>query len=260
MDTLRELWYFFLANLRASYFGAFLLTLFLVSEFIAIPLITRFDFIFLAAVTYQIATLLFRLETPKEFLVIIIFHALATIMELYKTHPSIGSWTYPGVEETFFAIGTVPLFTGFLYSAVGSYISRAFQILHLQYLYFPPFYHISIVASLIYFNFFTHHFWFDLRYLLFFYIAILFWRTEVRFLVHKKQRRLPFLVTAFLTAFFIWIAENISTFSRIWLYPSQVDAWHPVSVEKMGSWFLLLILNFALVALLYKTQLIRKTL
>ena len=38
------------------------------------------------------------------------------------------------------------------------------------------------------------------------------------------------------------------TFSRAWIYPDQVDGWSPVSIAKMGSWFLLMIISFVLVA------------
>src|SRR3546814_3089959 len=37
--------------------------------------------------------LAFRLETPKEALVILIFHFVGTVMELFKT--AAGSWQYP---------------------------------------------------------------------------------------------------------------------------------------------------------------------
>src|SRR5690606_4473501 len=136
-----------------SYFGAFLLSIFLLTELVTIPVISRYDFIFLAAVGFQLCALTFRFERPREFAVIIIFHLLATGMELFKTHPAIGSWTYPGVETAVFALATVPLFTGFLYSAVGSYISRAFMFLNLSYERFPAYYHLWILAILIYLNF-----------------------------------------------------------------------------------------------------------
>lgn len=47
--------------------------------------------------------------------VITIFHVVGTAMEVFKTHA--GSWVYP--EENFFRIGGVPLFSGFMYAAVG---------------------------------------------------------------------------------------------------------------------------------------------
>jgi uncharacterized membrane protein YoaT (DUF817 family) len=250
-----ELWYFFLASVRASYFGAFLLTIFLLTEIVTVPFVSRFDFIFLAAVGFQVCALLFGFEKPREFFVIIIFHVLATGMELFKTHPSVGSWMYPAVAGSVFALNTVPLFSGFLYSAIGSYISRAFQFLNLTYERFPAYYHTWILAALIYINFFTHHFFYDIRYFLFAYVFVIFFKTTVRFQVYKKERRMPFLLTVFLTAFFVWIAENVGTVTRVWLYPSQIEEWHLVSFGKMGSWFLLLILSFALVTIIYRNRL-----
>ena len=115
-----ELCYFFIANLRASFFGAFLLSVFLITEVVTVPFISRYDFIFIVAVGYQICMLVFRFERLREFFVIILFHILATCMELFKTHPAVGSWAYPDIGNASLVLGTVPLFTGFLYSAVGS--------------------------------------------------------------------------------------------------------------------------------------------
>jgi len=252
-----ELWYFFLANLRASYFGGFLLSIFLLTEIVSVPYITRYDVIFLSAVGFQICALLFQFEKPREFFVIILFHLLATGMELFKTHPEIGSWTYPGMEGVVFALWTVPLFSGFLYSAVGSYISRAFTFLKLSYENFPAYYHLWILALLTYVNFFTHHFVYDVRYFLFAYVFIIFFKTKVHFQVYEKVRSMSFVVTALLVAVFVWIAENVGTFTKIWLYPSQLQEWHFVSFGKLGSWFLLLILSFALVSIIYRDKLKR---
>jgi len=250
-----ELWHFFIANLRASYFGAFLLSLFLVTEVVTVPLISRYDFIFLGAIGFQICALLLRFEKIKEFFVILIFHVLATGMELFKTHPAIGSWVYPDANSALFVLATVPLFSGFLYSAVGSYISRAFVFLKLSFENFPAYFHLWILATLIYLNFFTHHFFYDIRYFLFAYVIIIFFKTRVDFQVYQRQRSMPFLLTALLTAFFVWIAENIGTFTSIWLYPNQLEYWHLVSLNKTGSWFLLLILSFALVSIIYRDKL-----
>ncbi len=254
-----ELWHFFVANLRASYFGVFLLSIFLLTQFVAIPFISRYDLIFLAAVGFQICVLVFRFEKLREFFIILLFHLLATGMELFKTHPAIGSWVYPGVASAVFVVGTVPLFTGFLYSAIGSYISRAFVFLKLSYEQFPNYVHLWILAVLVYINFFTHHFFFDIRYLLFAYIFAVFFKTKIHFEVYTKRRTMPFLLAAFLTALFVWMAENVGTFTHIWLYPSQIAYWQLVSFEKTGSWFLLLILSFALVSIIYRDKLNNKT-
>lgn len=252
-----ELWDFFIANLRSSSFGVFLLALFLFTEVMNIPGFSRYDVIFLAAVVYQGCALILGFERLKEFLVIIVFHVLATGMEFFKTSPAVASWSYPAVGDALFVIGTVPLFTGFLYSAIGSYISRAFVFLKLRYEQFPAYPHLWMLSGLIYLNFFTHHYLLDIRYFLFAYALIVFFRTSVYFTVRTKERSMPFLVTVLLTAFFVWLAENIGTRTRIWLYPGQLEAWHLVSLNKLGSWFLLLVLSFALVTIIYRDRIYR---
>jgi uncharacterized membrane protein YoaT (DUF817 family) len=205
----------------------------------------------LLAVSTQLFLWLTKRETGEEIRVILLFHILATAMELFKTNPAIGSWSYPEHRTAIFAIATVPLFTGFLYSAVGSYISRAWKELRLRYTNYPKTIYVALLAAAIYINFFTHHFFYDIRYILFAVCAVLFWRTTVSFTAYKKERSMPFLLSAFLSAFFIWIAENIGSFSNVWLYPDQITEWHMVSLSKMGSWFLLLIVSFVLVGLVH---------
>jgi uncharacterized membrane protein YoaT (DUF817 family) len=60
---------------------------------------------------------------------------------------------------------------------------------------------------------------------------------------------MPLLLGLVLVSLFIWFSENIGTFTKIWLYPSQRQGWSMVSVDKLGSWFLLLIISYTLVSL-----------
>ncbi len=244
-----EFWYFFQKNLRATIFGSALLFFILITHFVKIPFLSNYDFIFLMAILIQIFLLATKIESFKEFKIIFLFHIVATIMEIFKTHPDIASWNYPQLKDAYFVIMTVPLFTGFLYSAVGSYISRAWDLLELKFLNYPKKIYTFFLALIIYLNFFTHHFFYDFRYLIFLVILVLFWKTKIEFLVYKKQRKIHFLIAGFLTAVFIWLAENIGTYSKIWLYPNQADGFKIVSFEKIGSWFLLLIISFVLVSL-----------
>ena len=68
----------------------------------------RYDFLFLCAVGFQLLLIATRLEHPREIVVILMFHVLATGMELFKTAPGIGSWNYPG--PALIRIAGVPLF------------------------------------------------------------------------------------------------------------------------------------------------------
>ena len=146
-----------------------------------------------------------------------------------------------------FKILTVPLFAGFMYSAVGSFFSRSLRLYHVSFQHLPRFSAMLTLAVLSYINFMSKFFVPDIRYLLFAWSIVLFWKTKIGFELQQHRFQLPMLPVLLLLAFIIWIAENISTFYQIWLYPSQVDAWHMVGWGKLGSWYLLLLLSLVLV-------------
>lgn len=210
----------------------------------------RYDFITLAAILIQLAMIGLRLETWEEVKVIAAFHVVGTAMELFKTH--IGSWTYP--EPAVLRIGGVPLFTGFMYAAVGSYMARVWRIFEFRLPGYPRSAAAGALAITIYLNFFTHHWVPDARWLLLALMAWLFWRTRVVFRVWREDRWMPVLLGWFLVALFIWFAENIATLSRAWVYPSQEQGWHIVSPAKLVAWYLLMFISFVLVASIHRRE------
>ena len=167
-------------------------------------------------------------------------------MEIFKT--SVGSWIYP--EPNFFRIGGVPLFSGFMYSCIGSYLCRAWRLFGFRFSHHPRRSSLIALSVAIYANFFAHHFMPDLRWLLFAASAALFGRTTVHFRVWRSYRSMPLLLGLLLVSLFIWFSENIGTFTRIWLYPSQRHGWSMVSPDKLGSWFMLLVISYTLVSLI----------
>lgn len=205
--------------------------------------LARYDFLFLVALIIQIGMLAFKLETWGEAKVILIFHVVGTIMEIFKTHA--GSWIYP--EANIFRIGGVPLFSGFMYAAVGSYMARINRIFDIRLERYPSSPLTILLAVAIYANFFTHHFLPDIRIALFAATIILFWRTTMHYRVFRFRHKMPLLVAFFLVALFIWAAENIGTWSRAWIYPAQAHGWALVSFAKLGSWYLLMIISVVLV-------------
>ncbi|MEM7358366.1 MAG: DUF817 domain-containing protein [Pseudomonadota bacterium] len=245
----REFWLFGMKQAYACVFGGFLLGVMILSS-VWYPLesLHRYDFLFLAAVAFQITLLATGLETPREGLVIVVFHIVATVMEIFKTSDGINSWQYP--EEFIFGIGNVPLFAGFMYSAVGSYIARIWRIFDFQYSHYPNKTATLCLVTLIYLNFFAHHFFWDLRWVLFAVTFYLFYRTNIYFCVMQSYRSMPILLGWFLVALFIWIAENIATYTNIWIYPSQAEEWNLVPLAKLSSWYLLMLLSFVLVSLI----------
>jgi uncharacterized membrane protein YoaT (DUF817 family) len=241
-----ELLLFGVLQAWACLFAGVLLVAILATKFawpVGAP-VARYDLLFLVALATQGALLALKMERIEEAKVILIFHVVATLMELFKTAK--GSWIYP--EANLIRIAGVPLFSGFMYSAVGSYIARCWRLFEFRFSHYPPVWTTWLLAALIYVNFFTHHFVIDLRYGLLAFAAIIYGRTVIHFTIDRVPRRMPLLAGFFLVALFIWFAENISSFSAIWLYPHQLKAWTPVSLGKLGSWFLLMIISFVLVA------------
>ena len=209
--------------------------------------LARNDFLVLAAVAIQVLMVVFRLETLRELRVIVIFHIVGTGMELFKT--DVGSWIYEG--EGLLRIGGVPLYSGFMYAAVGSYMVRVYRMFDLRFERYPRRWITAVLAALIYLNFFTHHYVADARYLLSAAVLVVYGRTWMRFTVFRSTLRMPLVVAFLLVAVFIWLAENVATWSNAWAYPDQADGWQLVSVAKLGSWFLLMMISVVLVAWVY---------
>ena len=241
---------------RACVFAGTLLALILLSR-MAYPFegLARYDFLFCAALALQIFLVASGLEEKREVVVIALFHGVATAMELFKTSDAIGSWHYP--EACVLAIGTVPLFAGFMYSAVGSYIARVWRIFDFRFEHFPPLGALLVIAVLAYANFFSHHFIADIRWPLLVAILLLMRRTTVWFTVVETPRRMPLSLGLGLVALFIWFAENLATLGGIWLYPNQATTWHMVSPQKILAWFLLMFMSFVMVAALHRRELRR---
>jgi uncharacterized membrane protein YoaT (DUF817 family) len=236
----------------ACLFGGAMLAL-LLATFLFYPQdapLSRYDFLVLAAIAIQAIMLLSGLETWEEARIILVFHIVGTLMELFKTQA--GSWIYP--EDSLLRIGAVPLFSGFMYAAVGSYLARVWRIFAFRFTHFPPLWLQGLLAAIIYVNFFAHHWLPDVRLALFAATLLIYGRAWVRFRPDAAWRSMPLIVGFLLVALFIWFAENLGTFARAWAYPGQEDGWEMVSFAKLGSWYLLMIISFVLVATVHRTH------
>ncbi|WP_114395360.1 DUF817 domain-containing protein [Oleisolibacter albus] len=236
----------------ACLYGGLLLALLLGTSLVypRDAVLARYDALTLAALVLQVVLIRTRLETREEAVVIGLFHLVGTGMELFKT--AMGSWIYP--EPSLLRLGGVPLFTGFMYAAVGSYIARAWRLFDFRFTRHPPLAATVLFAAACYGNFFSHHVLPDLRWALFLAAALLFGRCWVHFRIWNAYRRMPLLLGFGLVALFIWLAENIGTFAGAWIYPHQAGGWAPVSPAKMGSWFLLMLISYVLVTLVNRPR------
>lgn len=241
-----EFLYFGIKEARACLFvGLFFAAVFSVPRagILGIP---RYDVLLVIALAIQAGMVWAKLETWDEVKAITVFHLVGFALEVFKTSSGIQSWSYNDFAYT--KVLGVPLFAGFMYAAVGSYIIQAWRLFDLRILHHPPYWMATVVALLIYANFFTHHYIGDYRW----YIAActlgLYARATVVFRPLDRDRKMPLLLSFVLIGFFIWLAENISTFFGIWTYPHQMGAWSAVHVSKWSSWSLLVIMTFTIVA------------
>ena len=241
-----EFLYFGIKQARACLFvGLFFAAVFTVPRggVLGIP---RYDLLLMVALGIQGWMVLSGLESVDELKAITIFHLVGFALEVFKTSPGIGSWSYPDAGYT--KLFGVPLFSGFMYAAVGSYIIQSWRLLDLRIRHHPPYWMAALIALAIYANFFTHHYIADLRWYLAACALGLYARTSVTYRPLDRDRSMPLLLSFLLIGFFIWLAENISTFFRIWSYPEQLGAWTTVHVGKWSSWSLLVIMTFTIVA------------
>ena len=230
----------------ACTFGALLLAT-MVAVHLTLPPGDRNDVLTIAAVVIQVAMLVFGLETVRELRVVLVFHVVGTVMEVFKTH--VGSWEYGA--DGWLVVAGVPLFSGFMYGAVGSYMVRVVRLFDLRFDRYPRQWLLVVVAVGTYANFFAHHFVRDARWPLLVLVVVLFARTTMHVRVHRATLRMPVLAAMLLVALFIWSAENVATWAGAWSYPAQVAAWHPVAPTKIVAWLLLMVISVALVSWLY---------
>lgn len=239
---------FLLKSISAALFGILLLLAFMITAPMAEQSywgLYRYDYLLIFSLLVQAILLYFKLETWAEAKVIALFHLLGFVMELFLTHPAIASWHYP--QPAVLKIETVPLFAGFMYSAVGSFFARSLRLFQVEFLHLPKFSILLTLAIIAYLNFMTKYFIWDIRNILFIVSILLFIKTTAVFKLKHYTLKVPMLLLLIVLAFIIWLAENVSTFYKIWLYPNQIEIWKMVSWQKMGSWYLLLLLSLVFV-------------
>jgi len=225
------------------------------SKYLHIPY--QYDVILVVCIGVQAILVYTGLETVDELKVISLFHIIGLFLELFKVHH--GSWAYP--EAAITKIAGVPVYSGFMYSSVASYICQAWKRFDLRFHNWPPGKITFTLAAIIYLNFFLHHYWADIRWIIIASLFPIFRKSYVTFSVNKTIYRMNVITSYFLIGFFIWLAENISTFFGAWQYPDQQMGWQMVHLSKISSWFLLVIISIIIVANLkhikYPTEALR---
>jgi uncharacterized membrane protein YoaT (DUF817 family) len=243
---IREFLYFGIKEARACLFVALFFTAMMLTPRTGILGLPRYDVLLIVALLIQLVMVWTKLESLDELKAICVFHIVGFALEAFKVSSAIKSWGYPDFGYT--KVLSVPLFSGFMYAAIGSYIIQAWRLFDLRIEHHPPYWMAGLISLLIYANFYTHHYIGDYRWYLAAIALGLFARTTVIFRPYDRDRRMPLLLAFVLIGFFIWLAENIGTFWGVWKYPNQLGAWSAVHVGKWSSWSLLVIMTFSLVA------------
>ncbi|MBC1395215.1 DUF817 domain-containing protein [Listeria welshimeri] len=244
MKFFRLLWIFTWKQALCCIFPGIIFLSLALTKLINLPFIPRYDLLLIICLLTQILLIKFDLETWDELKVIMVFHVIGLILEVYKVH--MGSWSYP--DDGLMKIAGVPLYSGFMYSSIASYICQAWKRFDLKMTNWPNIWLITALCVAIYGNFFTHHFIIDSRWVLIVLVLLLFRKTYVYFKVSATQLKMPLSLSFLCIAFFIYLAENIASFYGAWAYPDQLVAWRPVHVSKITSWYLLVIISIIIVA------------
>jgi uncharacterized membrane protein YoaT (DUF817 family) len=250
MAFIRELTAFGYKEALSCLFPAFIFGMLAITKLVPLPFIARYDLLLLACIFMQYVMYRLGMESTRELLVICFFHLLGISMEIFKV--SHGAWAYP--EPAYTKFMGVPLYSGFMYASVASYICQAWRYFDLRLEGWPSVPQSSGFACAIYGNFYSNAYLQDARLIIIPLLILSFWKTSVRFTTNGIQRRMPMVISFVLIAFFLWIAENVGTFFGAWRYPYQEGGWSMVRLQLMSSWFLLVIVSVIIVALLKKFE------
>ena len=244
-----ELWYFGLKQMRAGLFAEFFFMAVFLMPREGVFGLPRYDALLLFALCLQAWMIVRGIESWAEARTILFFHLAGFTLGVFKVSSGIQSWVYP--DFAYSKVFGVPLFSGFMYAAVGSYLMQAWRIFNVRIIHHPPYWMTATLAMALYANFFTHHYIADYRWYLAIFALGLYARCWVFFTPLDRERRMPLLLAFILIGLLIWIAENIATFFSIWRYPDQIGVWSTVQIDKWSAWTLLSMLSFSIVTSLH---------
>ncbi|MFE7778194.1 DUF817 domain-containing protein [Streptomyces sp. NPDC057445] len=241
VGAMSQLVRFAILQMRCCAFAVALLGGIAVSRLLPDSPIARYDLVLVYGLLLTVVARRTGWESGRDTMVIALCHVVGLLFELVKVR--MGSWSYP--EDAVTKIAGVPLYGGFMYAAVASYVCRAWHLFELRFTGYRAT-ATAVVAGAVYVNFFTHHFLPDLRWPLAAAMVGVTAGVRVGFTVGRRRYRMPLAVSFVLIGFFLWVAENAATYVGAWSYPDQLSGWQPVALTKFGAWALLISVTFVL--------------
>lgn len=239
----QELLVFGTKNALSCLFPVYIFAVLLLTKHVGIEGLPRYDLLLLLCLGMQAFLFYSGMETKDELKVICLFHLLGVVMEIWKVNH--GQWSYPAFAYT--KVMGVPLFSGFMYASVASFLTQGWRYFRIELPGWPPRLAVAVLGAAIYLNFFLNVYLPDVRWIIIPALFVLFRKTRVSFFT-TRRRSMPVTLAFLLICLFIWIAENIATLLGAWQYGHQAVAWRTVHLGIIGSWFLLVIVSFILVA------------
>ncbi|MEV0965961.1 DUF817 domain-containing protein [Streptomyces sp. NPDC049910] len=240
-EGMHQLLRFAMLQARCCAFAVALLGGIAVSRMLPELPVARYDLVLAYGLLLTFAARRLGWEGGRDTLVIAACHVVGLLFELVKVR--LGSWSYP--EEAVTKIAGVPLYGGFMYAAVASYVCRAWRLFELRFTGYRAT-ATALVAAAVYANFFSHHWLPDFRWLLAAVMTAVTAGAWVGFTVGRRRYRMPLALSFVLIGFFLWVAENAATYLGAWSYPHQLGGWEPVALTKFGAWALLISVTFVL--------------
>ena len=230
---MRALPKFFMREARASVFA---LGLFAGLGLSHLPMpLARYDFLLVWCLGLQVWMVRSGRERGREIAIVAAFHLLGLGLEAYKVRH--GSWSYP--EPALTKVWRVPLYSGFMYASVASYMLGARSELGLRVVAMPPRWTLALALGAIYANFLLARVFGDVRWPLVVGLVLLLYRVRVEFAWGEGRARMPLVLSLALIGGFVFLAENLCTALGAWVYPHQALGWRPVEAGKIVSWGLM---------------------
>ena len=235
---------FFLDEVRSSIFA---LGLFLGLALSHLPLpLARYDFLLLWCLGLQAWTIRSGRERGREIVIVAAFHLLGLGLEAYKVRH--GSWSYP--EPALTKVLAVPLYSGFMYASVASYMLQAKRVMRLELAGMPSRWVLVVGLVAVYANFLMARLFGDVRWWIVLLLVAALWRARAVFDYGAGRVRMPVILALALIGGFVFLAENLCTALGAWVYPHQASGWRPVKAGKIVSWILMSTVAFLAITLM----------
>lgn len=99
MRFLNLLWQFTWQQMLCCIFPAIIFLSLAFSKYLPIPFLPRYDLLLIICIIAQLLLIKFGLETWDELKVIMLFHIIGLVLEIYKTHMARGPTPKPATQK-----------------------------------------------------------------------------------------------------------------------------------------------------------------